>query len=798
MMRKWEVTLPHSTQDKGDDLMRRTSCLFYARTARVTGWLFIAGLTLICFTTGSFAKAKASAPQTPSIETIHPESMNDINKLLSRLSDDQVREILIQQLAKSLPQTNASFRQPGLSGMLRQLESFSILLERRISELGHYLPRFFPDMAQTFEAGFEGAGLTDLLLMFLGLVVIIGLALAVEQFCRRFSAGIRDRFDAAPEMQGWLRFSAAIVRILPEFLGIVIFSLISGLLFAVIPFSRNVGWRPLFIAVMLVIVSVRLITLLSRMIWSPDAAQLRLVTVSDETAAILHRNLTRLAAYFVVLDVLLLFLQKLEASPDSMFFTLLVLSIPFMWMIKHFLWNSRTIVANHLRQTGMGPSGNISWIRQLMASGWHLLVMGYTAILWLLAIGRFALFGPQHDQAFVTSFLIIPLYMILVRAGKWLITETLGTIRKTEAGENTRYFVIAMKLVRVVIVLTLGFWLFNIWGIDLPIIQEVVHASFSILVTLVLAHMIWGQINRYIQQKLETLAPEPAEKKEDHDDEFSGIILDRSFTLLPMLRKFVGTVLVVMVSLIVLSSLGINIGPLMAGAGVVGLALGFGAQKLVADVLSGIFYLVDDAFRVGEYIQAGSVSGTVEGFTLRNVMMRHHRGALQIVPFSKLGAITNYNRGGMVMKFNLELPYDTDVNQVRKVIKKVNQKVMEDPELGPDLLQPIKSQGIKKVADSVMSFRVKFTAKPGKQFVIQRKAFQLITEQLAKKGIHFAHRKVIVELPTVHEDTSGTNAPEAAPSPEVAEHLKAGAAAALTRILVEEEQEAAALAKTKK
>ncbi len=265
-----------------------------------------------------------------------------------------------------------------------------------------------------------------------------------------------------------------------------------------------------------------------------------------------------------------------------------------------------------------------------------------------------------------------------------------------------------------------------------------------------------------------------------------------------MLRKFLGTVLVVMVALIVLSSLGINIGPLMAGAGVVGLALGFGAQKLVADVLSGIFYLVDDAFRVGEYIQASSVSGTVEGFTLRNIMMRHHRGALQIVPFSKLGAITNYNRGGMVMKFNLELPYDTDVDQVRKVIKKVNQKVMEDPELGPDLLQPIKSQGIKKVADSVMSFRVKFTAKPGKQFVIQRKAFQLITEQLAKKGIHFAHRKVIVELPTVHEDTSGTNVPEAALSPEATEHLKAGAAAALTRILVEEEEEAAALAKKKK
>ncbi len=372
--------------------MPRINCLQYRQIAQISFWMFVASSILFCFTTVSAAKTKAAAPQTPSIETIHPESMNDINKLLSRLSDDQVREILIQQLAKSLPSARPSSQVPGMSGMMHEIESFSVLLERRILELGHYLPRFFPDMAQTFETGFEGAGLTDLLLMCLGLVVIIGLALAVERFCRRFSAGIRDRFDAAPEMQGWLRFSAAIVRILVEFLGILIFSLISGLLFALIPFSRNVGWRPLFIAVMLVIVLIRMIILLSRLIWSPDAARFRLVPVSDETAALLHRNLTRLAAYLVVINVLLLFLQKLQASQEGIFFILLVLSMPFVWMIQRFLWNIRTTVANHMRETGRGPSGNISWFRNLMASHWHLLVMGYTIILWLLAVGRFALY----------------------------------------------------------------------------------------------------------------------------------------------------------------------------------------------------------------------------------------------------------------------------------------------------------------------------------------------------------------------------------------------------------------------
>lgn len=79
----------------------------------------------------------------------------------------------------------------------------------------------------------------------------------------------------------------------------------------------------------------------------------------------------------------------------------------------------------------------------------------------------------------------------------------------------------------------------------------------------------------------------------------------RSYTLLPMAQKFIGTVLIIMVSMIILSAIGVNIGPLLAGAGVIGLAVGFGAQKLVSNVLSGFFYLLDDAFRVGEYVEAG-------------------------------------------------------------------------------------------------------------------------------------------------------------------------------------------------
>ena len=178
--------------------------------------------------------------------------------------------------------------------------------------------------------------------------------------------------------------------------------------------------------------------------------------------------------------------------------------------------------------------------------------------------------------------------------------------------------------------------------------------------------------------------------------------------------------------------MGVDIGPLLAGAGVVGLAIGFGAQKLVADILSGFFYLLDDAFRVGEYIMAGSVSGMVEGISLRNVMLRHHRGMLQIIPHSELGAITNYMRGGITEKFNLDFPYDADIDQIRRVIKKVGAEMMADGEMGKDFLKPLKSQGVREIANSVMTIRVKFTAKPGAHFIIRREAFKRITEALKK------------------------------------------------------------------
>ena len=187
-----------------------------------------------------------------------------------------------------------------------------------------------------------------------------------------------------------------------------------------------------------------------------------------------------------------------------------------------------------------------------------------------------------------------------------------------------------------------------------------------------------------------------------------------------------------------LSAMGVQIAPLIAGAGVVGVAVGFGAQTLVKDVISGIFYLLDDAFRVGEYIISGSYKGTVESFSLRSIKLRHHRGYLYTVPFGSLGAVQNMSRDWVIDKLQLTVPYDTDLDLLKKIVKQIGKELAADPELAPDIIQPLKMQGVEAMGEIGMQVRLKMMTKPGEQFIVRRRAYAMLKKALAENGIRIA------------------------------------------------------------
>lgn len=195
-------------------------------------------------------------------------------------------------------------------------------------------------------------------------------------------------------------------------------------------------------------------------------------------------------------------------------------------------------------------------------------------------------------------------------------------------------------------------------------------------------------------------------------------------TLLPVFRNALAAALLCVAVLSVLSQMGVEIGPLIAGAGVVGVAIGFGSQTLVKDVVSGVFYLLDDAFRVGEYIEAGSYTGVVESVSLRTVRLRHHRGPIFTVPFGSLGAIKNSSRNWAVAKFLIRVPFKTDLEKVRKLTKSIGGELQADPEFSSSFIEPLKLKGVEQIGEYGIELGVAFKCRPGEGTMIRRKPIQ--------------------------------------------------------------------------
>ncbi|WP_406647790.1 mechanosensitive ion channel [Aliisedimentitalea scapharcae] len=287
--------------------------------------------------------------------------------------------------------------------------------------------------------------------------------------------------------------------------------------------------------------------------------------------------------------------------------------------------------------------------------------------------------------------------------------------------------------------------LLSIWDPDLAWLKGTyTERLVDVIVIIFIGYLVYHFFRIWIDGKI---AEETSDVSEaELGDEGGAAGASRLATLLPLFRGAILAIVVVSIGLIALMELGVNVSPLFAGAGVVGLAVGFGSQTLVRDIFSGAFFLVDDAFRKGEYIDIGDVKGTVEKISVRSFQLRHHLGALHTIPFGEIKVLTNYSRDWVIMKLPLRVTYDTDVEKVRKLVKKLGQELLTDPVIGDNFIQPLKSQGVIEMQDSAMIIRVKFMTKPGDQWLVRKKVFQDIREMFEREGIKFAHREVTVRL----------------------------------------------------
>jgi small-conductance mechanosensitive channel len=235
------------------------------------------------------------------------------------------------------------------------------------------------------------------------------------------------------------------------------------------------------------------------------------------------------------------------------------------------------------------------------------------------------------------------------------------------------------------------------------------------------------------------------------DDEEAAHVGSRLATILPVLSKILLCAFLSLALLLGLSDYGVNIAPLLAGAGIFGLAISFGSQALVRDIVSGFFFIIDDAFRIGEYIDTGRLKGTVERISLRSFRLRHQNGQVHTVPYGQLGAVTNFSRDWSTIKFNLRLARNSDLETVRKIAKRVGQEMLADAELGREFLAPLKLQGIADISESALILRFKFTVRPAKVSTVQREVIKRLYAAFRASKIEFATTSVVVSTDASHD-----------------------------------------------
>ncbi|GAB4224090.1 MAG: mechanosensitive ion channel [Kiloniellaceae bacterium] len=504
--------------------------------------------------------------------------------------------------------------------------------------------------------------------------------------------------------------------------------------------------RLTLVIILAVIAKARLALTIARFILAPHHPVLRLAPMLDEEA--------RLAWFWIFVTVVVIaFAQGARdvlLGAGAAWETGALLGI----CMAAFAAGVRLLAIYRMRQPfrnlilrAYGPrEGEASGLVKFSANLWHLFYAVLVVINFFALIYAGLLSGETRFATFaVGSFLILCLAPFVIGGYGALIDDLLLSgerdSRHLGAAGALKAFGQGILLLATITLLA------RIWGADpfagpdAGLLSRAAAAILQIGGAALLGWTIWQGSKLAIDH----YAAEEEEDDQGVSEDAMGKPGSRIATVLPVIRAFLFVAIITLSVLMALSALGVNIGPLLAGAGVIGLAIGFGAQTLVKDIITGLFYLLEDAFRKGEYVQCSAGKGVVEKISLRSVQLRHHNGPLHTIPFGSMGNITNHSRDWVRVKFKIKVPFDTDLNKMRKAIKKVGQEMEADPELGPMFLQPLKSQGVFDTDDTGFITSVKFMSRPGEQFVLRREAFARIQKAFKESGIEFAAPRVTVD-----------------------------------------------------
>lgn len=583
----------------------------------------------------------------------------------------------------------------------------------------------------------------------LTVISILGLAIVAERGAERGLGAIRRRNHVTPSSSIAAKASALLAEILRRWSAVLVFLaagyFLSILLFAVAPVPQP--FRICLIALIEAHAVVRAIVLATGVTLQRAAVGIGVFRFDEEISdywLVWVSRLVRLSIYgYVVVGLA----HQIGIPTAGVAILANAFGLVFAGLLIMLILQNRAAIARGIRgEPQTEKLSSVHALRSYLGEIWHIVAIIYIVggyAVWIADLpGEFTFFF----EASLLSLTLIITARFAAAGGERLasrllaISPALGRRLPDLQNRVNLYAPAMLGIGRSLIYGLAGLLVLQVWGFSViawlasPPGLHLVGAVLIVALTGIVAIATWEAID--FATNLYLLAPSadggPVERSA------------RARTLLPLFRKTLAFVLSAAVALVVLSELGVNVTPLLAGAGILGIAVGFGAQTLVKDVITGLFILMQDAVGVGDVVTVAGRSGLVEQISIRSIRLRGLDGTVSIIPFSEVSTIQNMTKDFAYALFSLAVSYREDVDEVIDVIHTVAEEVQADPGYSWRILEPIEVLGLDQFADSAVIIKARIKTKPIEQWNVMREYNKRLKRRFDHLGIEmpFPHRTI--------------------------------------------------------
>lgn len=719
-------------------------CHWIGRCAIAVYLLLIVSVGVASVSQG--AEQIAAAPEAPGSD--RPVSTEELKDLVSTLENDEGRQALVRQLraliAARTHMTEDDSEPPGgallafaseISERIgsRAVEAASVVLDmpQALARSWSKLKQMQVSAAWAVDIG-KGAA-------------IFALGLVFQWVTRRIVRRPQARLSAWPVSGAGQRIALLLLHTLLDLAPIVVFGAAAFLALPVATLPRGV--RLAALAMINAHILTSLVTAAARFVLAPRASSLRLLRMGDEAANYGYLWLCRLSAVGIYGYMLASSSPYLGVPRGVDRVAIHLIGLVVAVMIAMFILQNRATATAWLRgpdrPAGASPSAWVR-IRGWLASGWHVLALIYlfaTYIVWASNVSggfRFLVRGTVLTVVIlIAARLVSAGVQILINRGFALSDETKSRFPLLETRAN-RYTSVFHMTVRIVIYGVAALAVLQAWNVDsLSVLvsdlgKQALSSLFTIGVVFLVAFLVWEGANAALDYQIAKAGSAARQAK--------------LRTALPILRRILMIALAVMVVLSVLSQLGINIAPLLAGAGVVGIAVGLGAQNLAKDVLKGLSILMEDSIAVGDVVSLGGRTGIVEDLSVGNIRLRDLSGVVYIIPFSEVTTVVNMTKDFSYAVIEASVSYREDIDRVTDALTEIGAALRADPVVGPDILEPLEVFGVERLAESAVVIRARMKTKPIKQWGVERAFRRRMKMRFEELGIEIPIQQHMVHI----------------------------------------------------